>query len=114
MIRCQNIKSDFIFINPPTKNIDEMNLSLDEFKSNLKNRPLIIGKYGKETEPKNRNGFSNPNSYESQTKYFIQRYATIGKRNLQVGSFGHLAITKKINHHSLRSVKIIFAYLWNC
>lgn len=29
-----------------------MNLSLDEFKSNLKNRPLIIGKYGKETEPK--------------------------------------------------------------
>lgn len=81
----QNIKSDFIFINPPTKNIDEMNLSLDEFKSNLKNRPLIIGKYGKETEPKNRNGFSNPNSYESQAKYFIQRYATIGKKKFTGG-----------------------------
>jgi len=47
---------------------------LGDWKSAHPEKPVIVGKFGAEVEDGNRNGYSDPLSYEAQARFFIQRF----------------------------------------
>jgi beta-galactosidase len=56
------------------------------WKSKYKNKPVVISEYGKAVQLGNRNGYSDPLSYESQAKYILERYRLIQEFDFD-GSF---------------------------
>lgn len=50
---------------------------LEEWKSRNPGRPVIVGKFGTEVKQDDRNGYSDPLSYEAQARFFIQRFDVV-------------------------------------
>lgn len=50
---------------------------LKNFQENVPNKVIIVGKYGKQIEPGNRNGYSDPFSMEAQARYAWQAFEAI-------------------------------------
>jgi hypothetical protein len=49
---------------------------VEEWKKKHPQKPVILSEYGKEIQPNNHNGYSDPLSIDNQTKYLIDRYPT--------------------------------------
>ncbi|MBM2840048.1 MAG: Beta-galactosidase/beta-glucuronidase domain protein [Bacteroidetes bacterium] len=47
---------------------------LEGWKARNQGRPVIVGKFGTEVQHNNRNGYSDPLSYEAQARFYIQRF----------------------------------------
>jgi hypothetical protein len=47
---------------------------VQEWKSGHPGRPLLIARFGTEVQSGNRNGYSDPLSYEAQARFYIQRF----------------------------------------
>ena len=60
--------------------------ALASWKSVHKDQPVVILSYGKDVEPENRNGWSDPMSQEAQAEYFKKSYALIKGADI-AGSF---------------------------
>lgn len=56
------------------------------WKKKYADKPVIITEYGKAVQIGNRNGYSDPLSYESQAKYILERYRLIQESDFD-GSF---------------------------
>lgn len=68
-------KVDIVSINTyPSfeSSINQLRDDLTTWRQNYPNKPIIIGKYGKEILPNNRSGYSDPTSIESQAWYAWQ------------------------------------------
>lgn len=50
---------------------------LQEWKARHPGRPLLIARFGAEVQSGNRNGYSDPLSYEAQARFYIQRFDII-------------------------------------
>ncbi len=59
---------DFVAINALGLESRNLKNSMNEWKSLITNKPLVIASYGKEVEPGNRHGSSDPYSYEAQAR----------------------------------------------
>ncbi len=51
--------------------------ALKQWKSTHSHQPVIVTRYGKEIEPENHNGYSDPMSLEAQAKYYQLHYKVI-------------------------------------
>ena len=81
----KKINSDLVFVNPVLSDENDFQNSLQQFKTDFKNKPIYVGKIGMEVEVGNHNGYSDPVSYEKQAKYFYQSYYKIEKNNYNGG-----------------------------
>ena len=73
-------KADILVVNTEAGqdgSITKLRESLKSFQDNVPNKVLIVGKYGKEIEPGNRNGYSDPFSVESHARYAWQAFEAI-------------------------------------
>lgn len=61
---------------------------LAEWKNRNPEKPVLVLRYGKDVEPDNRNGYSDPMSQEAQARYFIQQFTAIKESNI-AGSFAN-------------------------
>lgn len=77
---------DFVGITVPPSDLKMFRTHLAEWKKSHPSQPIIILSYGKEVDQRNRNGYSDPLSQESQERYFYQYYAAIKEANI-AGSF---------------------------
>jgi len=68
---------DFAMINPHTPDLRQFKKDLQEWKRLHPEMPMIVGKFGTEVQNENRNGYSDPLSYEAQARYFLQRLDVI-------------------------------------
>jgi beta-galactosidase len=71
---------DILAINTETDfdgGITKFRQVLKNIRDYLPNKVLIVGKYGKEIEPGNRNGYTDPFSVESQARFAWQAYDAI-------------------------------------
>lgn len=73
---------DIAGVNLYTKDPKEFSRLLERWKSNHSSKPVILAKYGREVEPENRNGYSDPLSMESQAKYYREAYEVIKRANI--------------------------------
>lgn len=73
---------DIAGVNLYTKDPKEFSRLLERWKSNHSSKPVILAKYGREVEPENRNGYSDPLSLESQAKYYREAYEAIKRANI--------------------------------
>lgn len=78
--------ADFAAITPPQADEKEFRDILTQWKDNHPELPVLVLRYFKEVEHKNRNGYSDPMSEEAQARYFDLRYRIIKDLNL-AGSF---------------------------
>ncbi len=62
--------------------IKKFRTRIASYKESNSKKPIIVAAYGKAVEKGNRNGYSDPNSQESQARYIQQRYAVIKDMNL--------------------------------
>ncbi|MDP1676678.1 MAG: glycoside hydrolase family 2 TIM barrel-domain containing protein [Bacteroidota bacterium] len=74
--------ADICAISFSNVDIKKFRLQIAAFKESNPKKPLIVSGYGKAIEDGNRNGYSDPNSQESQARYIQQRYAVIKDMNL--------------------------------
>ncbi len=65
-----------------TIDIKKFRSRIRSYKEANSKKPIIVAGYGKAIEKGNRNGYSDPNSQESQARYIQQRYAIIKEMNL--------------------------------
>lgn len=68
-------KVDIVSINTYSgfeSSINQLRSDLSTWRQNYPDKPIIIGKYGKEILPNNRSGYSDPTSIESQAWYAWQ------------------------------------------
>lgn len=77
---------DIAAVNIPTHNVKQFRNLLSEWKLKHSAQPVVLLRYGKEVEPNNRNGYSDPMSQESQAQFFKQYYAVIKDEGI-AGSF---------------------------
>lgn len=47
---------------------------VQEWKTRHPGKPLLVSRFGTEVQPANRNGYSDPLSYEAQARFYIQRF----------------------------------------
>ena len=64
-------------VNIRTQDIKLFKKQLDEWKAKNLGRPVIVGKFGTEVKQHDRNGYSDPLSYEAQARFYIQRFEII-------------------------------------
>lgn len=69
-----------------TTDIAAFKSRLQRWKANHPDQPVLVLRYGKEVEPGNRNGYSDPMSQEAQGKFFEKFYGAIRDANI-AGSF---------------------------
>ena len=50
---------------------------LEDWKARNPGKPVIVAKFGTEVQQGNRNGYSDPLSYEAQARFYIQRFDVI-------------------------------------
>lgn len=77
---------DIAAVNIPIDNMKQFRSLISEWKAKHPTQPVILLRYGKEVEPNNRNGYSDPMSQESQAQFFKQYYAVIKEEDI-AGSF---------------------------
>ena len=64
---------DIAALNVHTQDIKVFKKQLEEWKTANAGRPVIVAKFGTEVKENNRNGYSDPLSYEAQARFYIQR-----------------------------------------
>lgn len=64
---------DIAVLNVHAQDLKVFKKRLEEWKTKNSNRPVIVGKFGTEVKQDNRNGYSDPLSYEAQARFYIQR-----------------------------------------
>jgi len=69
-----------------TADLHAFKSDLADWKRAHPDQPVIVGRYGKNIELDNRNGYSDPMSQESQARFLFQRYDLIKEANV-AGSF---------------------------
>jgi len=87
--RCVDLV-DIAAINIHTQDIKLFKKLLEEWKAKNVGRPVIVGKFGTEVKQNNRNGYSDPLSYEAQARFYIQRFdivKTLGYDGALIWSF---------------------------
>lgn len=77
---------DLACVNVYVDNIEKFSEMLELWKKKYGDKPVIVTEYGKAVQIGNRNGYSDPLSYESQAKYILERYRLIQEMNYD-GSF---------------------------
>ncbi len=77
---------DFIAVNVTTSDLRTFREQIAAVKARHAEEPIVILRYGKEVEPGNRNGYSDPMSQEAQGKFFEKFYGAIKEAKL-AGSF---------------------------
>jgi hypothetical protein len=65
---------DIAAVNIHTADIKLFKKQLELWKGKNPGRPVIIGKFGTEVKHDDRNGYSDPLSYEAQARFYIQRF----------------------------------------
>lgn len=65
---------DIAALNTHTQDPKVFKKELEEWKQRNGGRPVIVSKFGTEVKQGNRNGYSDPLSYEAQAKFYIQRF----------------------------------------
>ena len=78
---------DLITVNNYGMEPKEFRDLLKQWKSKFSDKPIIVARYGKEVEPGNRNGYSDPLSMESQARYAMQCYEAIKEAKIAGGVF---------------------------
>ena len=73
---------DIAAINLYTDDLKQFARLLNRWKSTYPKLPVILAKYGREVQPENRNGYSDPLSMESQAKYLKEAYEVIKQANI--------------------------------
>src|SRR5208283_511006 len=68
---------DLIALNTYGVDAKELNEILKRCKANGNDKPIIVARYGRDVEPDNRNGYSDPLSMESQARYVMQCFNVI-------------------------------------
>lgn len=63
---------DISAVNVYVKDTRLFKKQLEEWKEKQVDRPVIIARFGTEVEQDNRNGYSDPLSYEAQARYYVQ------------------------------------------
>jgi len=72
-IKVQNFDYvDLVALNTYGVDAKELNELLKRYKATGSDKPLIVARYGRDIEPGNRNGYSDPLSMESQARYIMQ------------------------------------------
>jgi hypothetical protein len=69
--------ADLAVLNVHTRDIKVFKKLLDDWKKAHPEKPVLVGKFGTEVQHGNRNGYSDPLSYEAQARFFIQRFDII-------------------------------------
>jgi hypothetical protein len=64
---------DIAAVNIYAKDLDLFKRQAAHWKSVHKDTPVVVAKFGTEVEPENRNGYTDPLSYEAQARFFLQR-----------------------------------------
>ena len=77
---------DLAFVTISAKDLKLFRQQLEKWKSDHPNQPVVLAKFGTEVEHDNRNGYSDPLSYEAQARFFIQRFDVLKSVNYD-GSF---------------------------
>lgn len=73
-------KADILAVNTEASSdasISKLRQMLKNFQDAVPNKVIIVGRYGKEIEPDNRNGYSDPFSVEAQARYAWQAFDAI-------------------------------------
>ncbi len=78
--------ADFAAITPPQADEKEFRDILTQWKDKYPELPVLVLRYFKEVEHKNRNGYSDPMSEEAQARFYDLRYRIIKDLHL-AGSF---------------------------
>ncbi|MBI5474252.1 MAG: hypothetical protein HY961_18100 [Ignavibacteriae bacterium] len=65
---------DLTALSLSTRDIKEFRKQLEQLRSAHADRPLIIAKMGSEVQTNNRNGYSDPLSYEAQARFILQHF----------------------------------------
>jgi hypothetical protein len=68
---------DIAAINLYSKDLPTFKQRLSQWKSLNPDKPLIVTAFGTEVQQNNRNGYSDPLSYEAQARFFLQRFDEI-------------------------------------
>lgn len=63
---------DIAAVNVYVKDTKLFKKQLDEWKEKHADRPVMLARFGAEVEQDNRNGYSDPLSYEAQARYYVQ------------------------------------------
>ncbi len=77
---------DLACVNVYIDDLTKFSENIGYWKKKYANKPVIITEYGKAVQLENRNGYSDPLSYESQAKYILERYRLIQEIDFD-GSF---------------------------
>ncbi|MCZ6776538.1 MAG: hypothetical protein O7D34_08790 [Ignavibacteria bacterium] len=72
---------DIAAVNVYTNDLRSFTKQLEDWKNKYTNQPVIVSKFGTEVQQDNRNGYSDPLSYEAQARFYIQRFSTIKSLN---------------------------------
>jgi hypothetical protein len=81
---------DIAAFNMHTQDIKLFKKLLEDWKAKNVGHPVIVGKFGTEVKQNNRNGYSDPLSYEAQARFYIQRFdivKTLGYDGAIIWSF---------------------------
>lgn len=72
---------DIAALNLHTQDLKAFKKQLEEWKAKNAGRPVILAKFGTEVKHGNRNGYSDPLSYEAQARFFMQRFDVVKSLN---------------------------------
>ncbi len=81
---------DLLCVNVYNRDLKSFRHTVEEWKAAASDRPVLLGRVGTEVEQGNRNGYSDPLSYEAQARFYLQRLEavqTIGLAGVFVWSF---------------------------
>jgi hypothetical protein len=73
--------SDFGAVVFQRNTLADFEKTLDESNALYKDKPVLVLEYGTSVEPNNHNGYSDRNSYEYQSKFFMDRYRLMEQKN---------------------------------
>jgi hypothetical protein len=65
--------------------LKEFRTNLTEWKNRNRENPVFVGAFGKNVEPSNKNGYSDPMSQESQARFLLQRYIILKELKISGG-----------------------------
>ena len=72
---------DFVGITVHEQDVKKFKQRLDGWKAAHPAKPLIVAKFGTEVQHENRNGYSDPLSYEAQARFYLQRFDVLKSIN---------------------------------
>lgn len=68
---------DFAAVAPSADDPKGFKVRLQDWKTSNPEKPVIVASFGTEVQQGNRNGYSDPFSYEAQARFYIQRFDII-------------------------------------